>query len=400
MVTRIFTDVEAADRDDVIFLIQADGGTFTSQTVDGKETITAQFDQDVPEELPGAAPGVPWMTIARGELGVTEGNNPRITEYFATTALGPQPDSVPWCAAFVNFCVTRSGNTGTNSALARSWLEWGSDSDFVPGCVVVLARGGPQTGHVGFYVGRDQNGAIQLLGGNQHNSVNISTFANATILGARMLQPADVQQQAPLPPVAALPPPAAGLDGKALLKKAMTDQGVLDNTLRAGVAAIVAVESDFEPRSEMSYRHTSPERLRLLFGSRVGDLDDTQLAQLATDDRAFFDRIYGGNFGRIQLGNIQPDDGFNFRGRGLLQLTGRSNYARYGGMISVNLIGDPDLANDPPTSAQIAVAYIRDRFRGGDFNAMKRAVGNSSPDINQRKDQQFAEFLENHEFDA
>jgi uncharacterized protein (TIGR02594 family) len=139
------------------------------------------------------------MAIAQAELGVTEGGNPRITEYFATTTLGPQPDSVPWCSAFVNFCVTRSGNSGTNSALARSWTNWGVNSDqLVPGCIVVIARGGPTTGHVGFYAGRDSKGDIQLLGGNQHDSVNISSFPRATILGQRKLTSAVVPPVGPV----------------------------------------------------------------------------------------------------------------------------------------------------------------------------------------------------------
>jgi uncharacterized protein (TIGR02594 family) len=189
MFKRIYTDVTVETLDDEIFLIEADGGTATRDDHDGKIVLIAEFPGDPPPaELPTTASGFPWMAIAQAELGVAEGDNPRITEYFATTSLGPQPDSVPWCSAFVNFCVTKSGNNGTHSALARSWLNWGEESDdFIPGCVIVIARGGPGTGHVGFYAGRDPEGNIQLLGGNQHNSVNISSFPRATVLGKRRL---------------------------------------------------------------------------------------------------------------------------------------------------------------------------------------------------------------------
>jgi len=126
------------------------------------------------------------MPIARDEIGVAEGQgDPRISQYFATATLGPQPSSVPWCSAFVNFCVTRGGATGTNSALARSWLSWGQNAaSLLPGCIVVLSRGSPALGHVGLYVGDDGQGSIRLLGGNQHNSVNISSFPKANNLGS------------------------------------------------------------------------------------------------------------------------------------------------------------------------------------------------------------------------
>ncbi|MGE0258612.1 MAG: TIGR02594 family protein [Alphaproteobacteria bacterium] len=189
MFERIYTDITAETLDDEIFLIEADGGTARREDHNGIITLIAEFPGDPPPaELPTTASGFPWMAVAQAEMGVAEGDNPRITEYFTTTTLGAQPDSVPWCSAFVNFCVTRSGNAGTNSALARSWLNWGEESgDFVPGCIVVIARGGPSTGHVGFYAGRDPKGNLQLLGGNQHDSVNISSFPRAIVLGKRKL---------------------------------------------------------------------------------------------------------------------------------------------------------------------------------------------------------------------
>jgi len=208
MFQAIFTSVSATEVDAETNDIVQDGGTVVARTLerDGRFTLIVEFSGDPPAVAPvEGGNAFPWMSIAEAELanGVRETrSNPRIEEYFATTTFGRHPDSEPWCSAFVNFCVTQSGVPGTNSALALCWLDWGQDAGgFVPGCIVVLTRGTPGQGHVGFFVGQDANGSIQLLGGNQHDSVNISIFPKARVIGSRVPLPAQLG--------AAVNPPAA-----------------------------------------------------------------------------------------------------------------------------------------------------------------------------------------------
>ena len=61
--------------------------------------------------------------------------------------------------------------------------------------------------------------------------------------------------------------------------------------------------------------------------------------------------------GRKDLGNTEPGDGRRFKGRGLIQLTGRANYARYGTLLNLDLVGQPALAADPKTALVIACEF-------------------------------------------
>ena len=61
------------------------------------------------------------------------------------------------------------------------------------------------------------------------------------------------------------------------------------------------------------------------------------------------------------LGNTQPGDGFRYRGRGPIQITGRANYKKYGDLLGVDLVGNPDLAAQPEYAFQTAGLFWRMR---------------------------------------
>jgi peptidoglycan L-alanyl-D-glutamate endopeptidase CwlK len=62
---------------------------------------------------------------------------------------------------------------------------------------------------------------------------------------------------------------------------------------------------------------------------------------------------------RKDLGNQGPPDGASFRGRGFVQLTGRTNYTRYGHELSIDLVGHPELACEPATAARILACFLK-----------------------------------------
>ncbi len=64
---------------------------------------------------------------------------------------------------------------------------------------------------------------------------------------------------------------------------------------------------------------------------------------------------------RTDLGNTAPGDGLKFKGRGFLQITGKSNYQHYGIALGVDLLGNPDAALEPNTAAAIFALYFQQR---------------------------------------
>ena len=94
--------------------------------------------------------------------------------------------------------------------------------------------------------------------------------------------------------------------------------------------------------------------------------------------------------GRSDLGNVQPGDGKRYKGRGLIQLTGRGNYRRIGGILGLPLEAQPELALQPQNAVLIACEYWKSRNINtvcdrDDIEAVTRKVNGGLNGIKQRR---------------
>lgn len=105
----------------------------------------------------------------------------------------------------------------------------------------------------------------------------------------------------------------------------------------------------------------SADRVSKLF--KPYRLQGHEASKLVKDKKLLANTLYGGEFGAKNLGNTEEGDGWKYRGRGLVQLTGRSNYKLYGDMIGVDLVSSPDKAMEPSVSSRIALAFWNKRVR-------------------------------------
>jgi putative chitinase len=169
------------------------------------------------------------------------------------------------------------------------------------------------------------------------------------------------------------------------LAAALTEaQADLNPTRAAMFLAQLAHESEEFARSEENLNY-SPDAVALTWPSRFASI--AQAEPFARNPQRLANLVYAGRLGN---GDQASGEGWRYRGRGWIQITGRDNYRAAGLYLGVDLLSRPDLAATPEFAGRTAAWFWRTRGLNepadrGDVEGCTRRIQGELGGIAQRR---------------
>ena len=159
----------------------------------------------------------------------------------------------------------------------------------------------------------------------------------------------------------------------------VADQCRVDNADLGYILGTAYHECKMVPVRESLY-YTSAARIAEVWPSRFSV---ASAGAFVRNSKKLANEVYNGRMGNAMFSG----DGYNYRGAGLVQITGRDNFRKYSEVTGVDILSNPDLANEPAVAAEIIVrgmvdggftGYRLDEFRD-DYVGARKIV---NPDSN------------------
>lgn len=118
--------------------------------------------------------------------------------------------------------------------------------------------------------------------------------------------------------------------------------GISENALRVAHFMAQILHESGGLTIQFENLNYSAGRLAVVWPSRFKPKGPLNPEDYAHNPHKLANEVYG-----RRMGNTQPDDGYTYRGRGLLQLTGKDSYQRATRILRQTFPGAPDFAADP-----------------------------------------------------
>ena len=175
-----------------------------------------------------------------------------------------------------------------------------------------------------------------------------------------------------------------------VLSDALEWAGIWDSNEVALFLAQVGHEASDLTRLEESLNYSVEGLLKTFGRHRISDFDARKYGRREghpADQEAIANLIYGGEWGADNLGNTQPGDGYRYRGRGPIQLTGRYNYQRCADTTSLDIITNPGALSSIPRYGAMSAAWfwVTNVTQGGDIISTTKDVNGGKNGLADRK---------------
>ena len=134
----------------------------------------------------------------------------------------------------------------------------------------------------------------------------------------------------------------------------------------------------------------SEKALNAVFGRYFGAPPKRNAAEYARNPQLIANYVYQDEFRKYKMGNVNPGDGWLFRGRGLKQLTGRENYTRFGESIDITAEEAADYVSTPKGAVESACWFwdtnnLNDIADTDDVKRMTKKINGGSIGIADRQ---------------
>lgn len=179
--------------------------------------------------------------------------------------------------------------------------------------------------------------------------------------------------------------------GEQLMLNHLVKAGFKDNKTLALALAMAKKETGGYSSTVENTNWSAPTLLK--YFKNIPDAATAQkVAAMSPAERAMF--VYGRAPKGPSLGNQKPEDGFTYRGRGLFQLTGKSNYEAFKKASGIDVVSNPRIVSeDPNVMAESAVWFLKNNkamqsiAQTGDFDTAVRGIngGNAVPATDERR---------------
>lgn len=175
----------------------------------------------------------------------------------------------------------------------------------------------------------------------------------------------------------------SNLGAKAAVAKSLPGLGITDPNEQAMFMSQLDHESGgFKVKEEnLNYK---PATLLKVFPKYFSSAEAASAAAQG-GPQVIANRVYGG-----RMGNKEAGDGYKYRGRGYIQLTGKDNYAAASKAIGVDLLSNPDLAAEHDTAVKVAAWFWKSKKIGpmaaaGDVTAVTKRINGGTHGLEDRK---------------